>query len=224
MTEPLIGLAFMTGLLGTGHCLGMCGGLVSALSLSAEGRRSGPFFPVLYHLGRVSTYALIGLGAGWLGSAMILTSSFRPMTFGLLLLSDLFVIVLGLGSAGLWPRFDLMRLESPSGARLLGRLTVHLRRFPPLLSPLLLGLLMGFLPCGLLYAVILGAAQSAEPLSGAAVTSAFGFGTVPGLLLVGGLAQWMGKKGRVSMVRAAGVTVVLMGGWNLWRHLQMLTG
>ncbi len=224
MNEPLIALAFMTGLLGTGHCLGMCGGLVSALSLSPEGRRSGPAFPVLYHLGRVSTYALIGLAVGWLGSALVLTSDFRLIAFGLLLLSDLFVIVLGLGSAGLWPRFDLMRLESPSGALILGRLTRHFRYFPPLISPLLLGLLMGFLPCGLLYAVVLSAAQSTAPISGAAVMAAFGLGTVPGLLVVGGLAQWMGKRGRLWMVRAAGVTVVLMGGWNLWRHLSMMTG
>ncbi len=224
MNDPLVPLAFMTGLLGTGHCLGMCGGLVSALSLSPEGRRSGGAFPALYHLGRVSTYAMIGLVVGWLGSALVLTAAFRPAAFGLLLLSDLFVIVLGLGSAGVWPRFDLMRLESPSGTRLLGRLTARFRRFPPLFSPLLLGLLMGFLPCGLLYAVVLSAAQSAAPLTGAAVMAAFGLGTVPGLLLVGGLAQWMGKRGRLWMVRAAGVTVVLMGGWNLWRHLAMLTG
>lgn len=221
MREPLYGMALITGLLGTAHCLGMCGGLVSALSLSSEGRRAGPLFPVLYHLGRLTTYGLIGLAVGWFGSALVLTASVRPIGLPLLLASDLFVVVLGIGSAGLWPRFDPLRLESAGGARLLGALTVRLRRFPPLLSALLLGVLLGFLPCCFLYAMALAAAQSGAPLAGAGVMIAFGLGTVPGLLLVGSLAHWLGKKGRMWMVRAAGVSIVLMGAYNFWRHLQM---
>ncbi|MBE0597392.1 MAG: sulfite exporter TauE/SafE family protein [Desulfuromonadales bacterium] len=219
MFEPLYGMALLTGLLGTAHCLGMCGGLVSALSLSPEGRRAGPLFPVLYHLGRLTTYGVIGLAVGWLGSAMALTASVRPLALYLLLASDLLVILMGFGTVGLIPRFDLLRRESAGAARLLGGATRHLRRFPPFLSPLLLGLVLGFLPCGLLYAIALTAAQSGAPLSGAGVMVAFGLGTAPGLLVVGGLAQWLGVRGRVWLVRSAGLLIVLMGSWNLWRHL-----
>ena len=222
MGEPLYGLALLTGLLGTAHCLGMCGGIVSALGLSSEGRRAGALFPLFYHLGRLSTYGLIGLGVGWIGSSMVLVTSVRPVGLYFLLASDLLVILLGLGSAGVLPRLDLLRFESPVAARLLGRVASRLRRLPAFLSALFLGLLLGFLPCCFLYAVALVAAQSGAPLSGAGVMIAFGLGTVPGLLVVGGMAQWLGIRGRVWMVRLAGVTIVAMGAYNLWRHWGMM--
>ncbi len=220
-TEPLFGMALLTGLLGTGHCLGMCGGLISALSLSAEGRRAGALFPVLYHLGRLLTYAFLGWGVGWLGSALILPSAVRPYTLYLLLASDLFVILVGLASAGIWSRLGRLHFEIPGSARLLAAFAARLRRLPAPLSAFTLGLLLGFLPCCFLYAMALAAAQSGTAWTGAGVMLAFGVGTLPGLLLVGGVAQWLGIKGRVWMVRAAGLTVAAIGAWNLWRHLQM---
>ncbi|MFA5516134.1 MAG: sulfite exporter TauE/SafE family protein [Desulfuromonadales bacterium] len=220
-TEPLFGMALLTGLLGTGHCLGMCGGIISALSLSAEGRRAGALFPVLYHLGRLLTYTLIGWGVGWLGSALVLRSSVRPYTLYLLLGSDLFVIMVGLASAGVWSRLALLHFEFPGAVRLLGSFVGRLRRLPAPFSALTLGLVLGFIPCGFLYAMALAAAQSGAPWSGAGVMLAFGLGTLPGLLIVGGLAQWLGQRGRLWMVRSAGVMVICIGAWNLWRHLRM---
>lgn len=219
--DPLISMAFMTGLLGSAHCIGMCGGLVSALSLTADGRNSGLLFHLLYNLGRTITYSLIGFLVGWLGSAMVVQNSLQEITRALLICSDLFIILIGLGSAGLFAKLNIMTLEFPGPIRSLSQVVKGLRKLPPALSALPLGLLFGFLPCGLLYAMALTAAQSADSLTGALTMAAFGLGTLPALLLVGSAAQWFSSK-RNWMLKAAGLMVALMGCYNLFGHIQML--
>ena len=66
MSGSLVSMAFITGLLGSGHCIGMCGGLVSALSLSEAGQKGGWPFHLLYNLGRMTSYTFIGAVVGWL--------------------------------------------------------------------------------------------------------------------------------------------------------------
>src|SRR6056297_2505270 len=109
--DPLFTMAFITGFAGSAHCIGMCGGLVCALSLSADGRSSGPLFHLLYNLGRILTYAGIGFIVGWIGSAMAYKHSLQDVTRLLLIGTDLFVILIGLGSAGLFTKLNIMRLE-----------------------------------------------------------------------------------------------------------------
>lgn len=219
--NPLYSMAFMTGLLGSAHCLGMCGGLVSALSLTPDGRNSGATFHFLYNLGRTLTYTLIGFLVGWLGSALALKGNMLDITRPLLIGSDLLVILVGLGSAGLFTRLNLMSLEFAGPVRSLTRAVKGLRKLPAGIAALPLGLLFGFLPCGLLYAMALTAAQSADSLHGAIIMAAFGLGTAPSLLLVGSAASWFSSQRR-WMMKAAGIMVALMGGYNLFRHIRML--
>lgn len=219
--DPLITLAFTTALLGSGHCIGMCGGLVSALGLSADGRRAGIGFQLLYNIGRTLTYTLIGLGVGWIGSALAYKESFHGLTRFLLFGSDLLVIFAGLGTAGLFTGLNLMRFEFAAPLAGLTRGTRALRSLPPWASALPLGMMFGFLPCGFLYAMILSAAQSADVLLGGAVMFAFGLGTIPALFAVGSAAHLIGTAKRVWMFRLAGILVALMGGYNLYRHLHM---
>ncbi len=80
MSGSLISMAFITGLMGFGHCVGMCGGLVGALSLSEAGRKGGWLFHLLYNIGRITTYTFIGGVVGWLGSAMAYTDQFKLVT------------------------------------------------------------------------------------------------------------------------------------------------
>ncbi|BCR03418.1 hypothetical protein DESUT3_04870 [Desulfuromonas versatilis] len=222
MIDPLFSMALVTGLLGTGHCVGMCGSVVVALSLPGEGRQAGALFHLLYNTGRLATYTLVGLIVGWLGSAIAYTDAFRQVSRAILVGSDLFIILLGLGSAGLFARFNLMRLEFPGPMRAMSRAVRGLRALPPLYSALPLGLLFGFLPCGFLYAMAITAAQSADPGKGALTMLAFGLGTAPALLAVGGAAQWLRNKAQQWMVRGAGAMVALMGLTNLLRHLRMM--
>jgi len=109
--DPLFPMALLTGLLGTGHCLGMCGGLVAALGLAGEGRPRGPLFHLCYNLGRILTYGAIGLAVGWLGSAIAYTDAFSRLSRLVLVASDLVVIVLGLGTAGFFGGLTLLQLE-----------------------------------------------------------------------------------------------------------------
>ncbi|MFU8819474.1 MAG: sulfite exporter TauE/SafE family protein [Desulfurivibrio sp.] len=225
LLDPLYAMAFTTALLGSGHCLGMCGPLVAALSLSEPLRRSGRgagwLFHLLYSAGRLATYTALGALVGWFGSALAYTQNLTWLTAVALIFSDLFIIAVGLGTAGAFTRFNLMRLSFAGPTQLLTRLVARLAILPPALRALPIGLLMGFLPCALLYAMFIAAAQSADPLRGAFTMLAFGLGSVPALLIFGGTAAWLGTKVRGRMLRGAGVMVVLIGLYNLYRHLRM---
>jgi sulfite exporter TauE/SafE len=222
LSHPLIAMGLTTGLLGAGHCVGMCGALVSALSLTATGQPGGWTFHLLYNAGRVATYTLIGALAGWLGSAMAYTDRFREVSRTLLIASDLFIILVGLGTAGLFVWLNIARLDFPGPLRAMTVAVQRLHQLPPWLAALPLGLLFGFLPCGYLYAVAISAAQSADPLLGALTLGAFGLGTLPALLLFGGTTQWLGSKARIWMLRIAGLVVAGMGVVNLVRHARLM--
>ncbi len=222
MSESLIYMAFVTGLLGAGHCIGMCGGLVSALSLSEAGQKGGWFFHLLYNVGRISTYTFIGAVVGWLGSALAYTDRFKMITRSLLVFSDIFVILVGLGTAGLFVWLNVSKLDFPGPMRAMTLAVGGLRRLPPALAALPLGLLFGFIPCGYLYAVAITAAQSASVTTGALMLFAFGLGTAPSLLLFGGAAHWISGKARKWMLRIAGLLVAGMGVINLIKHLRMM--
>ena len=222
MSDSLIYMAFVTGLLGTGHCIGMCGGLVSALSLSEAGRQGGWFFHLLYNLGRISTYTFIGAVVGWLGSALAYTDRFKMVTRSLLIGSDVFVILVGLGTAGLFAWLNVSKLDFPGPMKAMTVAVVGLRRLPPAISALPLGLLFGFIPCGYLYAVAITAAQSASVATGALMLFAFGLGTAPSLLLFGSAAHWLSGRARTWMLRIAGLVVAGMGVINLIKHMHMM--
>jgi sulfite exporter TauE/SafE len=222
MSGSLVTMAFVTGLLGAGHCLGMCGGLVGALSLSASRHPGGWSFHLLYNAGRVATYTLIGALVGWLGSALAYTDRFGEVTRILLLVSDLFIILVGLGTAGLFAGLNVAKLDFPGPLRAMTAAVQRLRQLPPTLSALPLGLLFGFLPCGYLYAVAITAAQSADVATGAMMLLAFGIGTVPALLVIGTATQWLGTRARIWMLRSAGLLVAGMGLVNFFRHLQLI--
>ena len=97
-----------------------------------------------------------------------------------------------------------------------------LRRLPPAISALPLGLLFGFIPCGYLYAVAITAAQSASVATGALMLFAFGLGTAHSLLLFGGAAHWLSGRARTWMLRIAGLVVAGMGVINLIKHMRMM--
>ena len=223
MIDPIYTMALMTGLLGSGHCLGMCGGLISALSLSPARGRHPLLFQILYHVGRVLTYSLIGATVGWLGSVLAYANRFHGLMRFALIGSDLFIIVVGLGTAGLFRRFSLLRLDFPGPLQGLVRTATALIRMPGnIFTALPLGLLMGFLPCGVSYAMIITAAQTSSLIRGGLTMLCFGLGTSPILLLFGGTLDWLGHRARERMLRAAGLLVAAMGVTHLGQHIALL--
>lgn len=231
MNNPIFTMALMTGFLGSAHCLGMCGGLVTALSMALPQRVSPFLFLSLYHTGRIITYSLVGLMVGWLGSVLAYANSFHGVMRLALIGSDIFIIAAGLGTAGLFRVINLLHLESSGAATIISRLVGRLNRKPGHLTALPLGLLMGFLPCGFSYAMAITAAQSASPVTGGLTMMLFGMGTTPALFLFGSAVDWINRRPSASslnvriktwMVRAAGLTVAGMGGYHLAQHIRLL--
>jgi sulfite exporter TauE/SafE len=222
MSGSLISMAFMTGLMGTGHCIGMCGGLVGALSLSEAGQKGGWLFHLLYNVGRITTYTFIGAVVGWLGSALAYTDQFKLLTRSLLLASDVFIILIGLGTAGLFAWLNATNFDFTGPTKAITAAVNSLRKLPPGIAALPLGLLFGFIPCGYLYAVAITAAQSAEVTTGALMLLAFGLGTAPALLIFGSAAHWLSGRVRTWMLRTAGLLVAGMGIINLLKHLRLM--
>ena len=211
---PLLGSALVLGLLGGGHCLGMCGGLMGALTLAIPPEQRGRRLRLLlaYNLGRILSYASAGLLLGLAGWAV----ASSPAALALRVVAALLLIAMGLYLAGWWS--GLTRIEA------LGRgLWRHIQPLASRLLPvsslpraLLLGALWGWLPCGLVYSTLLWAASQGNAGYSAALMLAFGLGTWPVLLATGLAAERVNTLLRRRSVRVAGgVLVMLFGVWTL---------
>ena len=211
---PLLGSALVLGLLGGGHCLGMCGGLMGALTLAIPPEQRGKRLRLLlaYNLGRIFSYACAGLLLGLAGWAV----ASSPAALALRVAAALLLIAMGLYLAGWWS--GLTRIEA------LGRgLWRHIQPMASRLLPvsslpraLLLGALWGWLPCGLVYSTLLWAASQGNAGYSAVLMLAFGLGTWPVLLATGLAAERVNALLRRRSVRGAGgVLVMLFGVWTL---------
>lgn len=205
--------ALLVGLLGGVHCVGMCGGIVTALTLSADPsrtvtRRLGIL--LLYNLGRISSYTLFGLIAGALSqfSATLLVNV-HLLQIVLQGIAVLFMVAMGLYLGGWWQ--GLMQLERV-GQHVWRRIEPHARQLLPIRSyphALLVGMVWGWLPCGLVYSVVFYAMSSASALHGALLMGCFGLGTLPTLVASGLLANSLLRWLRHPWVRkGAGLLVI----------------
>jgi sulfite exporter TauE/SafE len=177
--------AFLVGLLGGGHCAGMCGGIVGAVSMTLPGDRPRIPFLLSYNFGRVSSYVLAGLIAGALGSSSLFLQQVLPMEKMLYALANLMLILLGLYLAGIWRVLAMLEML---GSKLWQRIQPLSSSLLPVRSArqsFMLGMLWGWLPCGLVYSVLVAALASASPLQGGMLMAAFGLGTLPALLAMG---------------------------------------
>ena len=204
----------------------MCGGIVGALTLGLpEDRRSGwrgTVFQLAYSLGRIASYTLAGALVGMLGMLLAAWLPVAAAQQALLALAGLFMVALGLYLAGWWE--GLARVER-LGGHLWRRIEPLGRRFMPVRTPaqaLVLGAVWGWLPCGLVYSVLIWAMSSGGALQGAGLMLAFGLGTLPNLVLMGLLAGWLTRFVRHTAVRrAAGALVVAFGVYTLWQAAGM---
>jgi sulfite exporter TauE/SafE len=185
MTEFSIIAVFFAGLLGGVHCLGMCGSIVGILTaqLPKDGAR-WPFH-LAYNSGRIASYTLAGALVGAIGQVGFLLRDVVPIQHVLFMLSSLMLIALGLYVAGIW---RVVRRIEQAGSMLWEQIQPLTRSLLPVNTPtraLLLGALWGWLPCGLVYSVLVTALASGHAQSGALIMLAFGLGTLPNLLVVG---------------------------------------
>ncbi len=216
MSEFSLFAVFVVGLLGGVHCLGMCGSIVGVFTAQAPQDRPRWPFHLAYSSGRIASYAAAGALAGAVGQAGLLLRDAVPVQHLLFALSSFMLVALGLYLAGVWGM--VRRLEHFGGA-LWQRLQPYTRRLLPVNTvprALGLGALWGWLPCGLVYSVVLAALASGNALQGALIMLAFGLGTLPNLLAIG--LFWESVKGWVQspQVRlAAGLLVTAFGVYGL---------
>jgi len=214
--------AMLVGLLGGVHCLGMCGGVVGALTFGLPVSVQRQWWRMMshqlaYNLGRISSYALAGALFGFLGSRLVSLAQFLPLQQLLQVIAGLFMVMLGLYLAGVWNGITAIERL---GGRLWSRLQPLAQKLTPVRSlpqAYLYGLVWGWLPCGLVYSMLIWALAAGSALQGAALMVAFGLGTLPNLMLMGVFAFFFTRLARNPWVRrSAGALVMLFGLYQLY--------
>jgi len=217
-TEPLLVFFFTTGLaIGIGHCIGMCGPIVVALSLSMKGRSA--FVPhLLYNLGRIITYGVLGGVMGIVGSFTIVASHIEGLQKAVMIGTGVLIALMGLVLTGWVPFLRRFRVccETPTVPSKIYR-RIFASRSAWVYLPL--GLLLGLLPCGPVYTALLAVARSTMEVEGAGpgfvlgmiLMLTFGVGTAPALLIVGNLAStnWVSSKAIVE--RIGSILMIALG-------------
>jgi len=210
-------VAFVVGLFSSAHCIGMCGGIMGALTLTlppgdrAYIGRLGLFLAA-FNLGRVGSYALAGAVFGWIGERHVAAGSEIWLHQVLRLLAAAVLVGVGMHIAGWFPRFAIIeRIGEPLWTRLrpLAQLLVPVASVGKAVA---YGAIWGWLPCGLVYSMLLSAPAQADPVAGGLFMLAFGLGTVPAMALTGLLAGRLNEKARTPAVRiVAGLGVLALG-------------
>jgi len=220
---PVLAAAFVAGFLGSAHCVGMCGGIsgLFAVNASVASLRSQLPKAVSYNLGRLVSYAILGALVALLGKTTV--GLIPKITAPVRLASGVLIILVGLQLAFGWR--ILAPLES-AGAKLWSRIAPAAKGLVPVESTaqaLGLGLIWGWLPCGLVYSVLLLAATTTDIAGGALVMIAFGLGTTPAMLATGmsasKLAQFMSGK-RLG----AGLLIIVLGLATIAMPVMKLSG
>lgn len=222
------------GFLGSfGHCLGMCGPITVAFSLSQQtgnGDQWAQFrFHLLLNFGRIVSYALVGMAIGALGSVLVASGQMAgvgsPLRRIISILTGLLLIWFGLAniSPEAIPKVPLLNPMAQSGmherlSRAMQKLSLNPQRW----TPLLLGLAWGLIPCGFLYAAQLKAAETTNPWMGGATMLAFGIGTWPMMLGVGVSTSFLSADRRGQLFRLGGWITLLIGILILFRGSDMV--
>ena len=207
--------AFLLGLLSSAHCIGMCGGIMGALSMAIPQEHRALRWWILfsYNLGRILSYAVIGLLLGGLVEQLVAGGG---LTF-LRWLAGLLLIAMGLYLADWWK--GLIHLEK-AGRYLWVYIQPLGKKLMPVdstLKALLLGFIWGWLPCGLVYSALTYAVTSGSAVGSASLMLAFGLGTLPSVLLSGVLVQELNRWLQIKQLRwAMAILIILFGVWTLW--------
>lgn len=213
---PLLAAAATLGLAGSVHCVGMCGGIAAATGarLGTAGGPAAMSRGVVFNVGRVLSYAALGGLVGALAGAAVGQFPVRPLVIALRLLAALLMLAMGVS---LLSGRDLLSLER-LGGRLWARLRPLAGRALGLPGPLrfgALGLLWGFLPCGLVYSALALAAVAGSAAAGAATMVAFGAGTLPSMLAVTLAGTAMTRRFAGTRTRtAAGLLMIAFAIWT----------
>ena len=221
--------AFIAGLAGSAHCMGMCGGIVASLGLGTAGKRAGPLrslgYALLYNGGRIASYTVAGVLVGSVG--LLAGGSLQAPGTGIVLraITGLVLVAIGLQVA-----FGLRMLQPIErvGFRLWARIAPLARGLMVHRGPwaaLGLGALWGWLPCGLVYAMLFAALATANPVESGGLMAAFGLGTAPAMVATGAFAaRFRHYTHHPHFRRVAGIVVIGLGLWTALAPVVMFMG
>jgi len=211
--------ALIAGLLGGVHCAGMCGGIVSALSMNVDitpdlnvlnkSKKKNFLLVVFYNLGRISSYSIAGFFVGGLGWWLANWVFINKAQIILQLIAALFLLLLGLYLAN-WSSL-LTLLEKP-GTRFWKYIEPYGRRFIPIKrarDALLLGMIWGWLPCGLVYSMLIWSMSAGSAMQGGLLMLSFGLGTLPNLLLMAVFAQQITNWFQLRWIRTIAGLIIM---------------
>lgn len=205
-----IGAAFLMGLLGGMHCVGMCGGIIAALS---TGRRA-VWWPgvTAYQVARVVTYVLLGLIVSLAGTLLGAHSFWSGTQKGISIFAGMVIIVFALQIGGWLPeRWGRSPFLIPASILKNASVTNSLGAWGTV------GFFNGLLPCGLVYAALAMALASGSALNGGLIMLAFGLGTVPALFMVSAVMRLAGPVMRGKLIQAMALMLIVFGGWTMAR-------
>jgi len=201
-------LAFMSGILGSGHCIGMCGSLVCAFFMKME-KIEGNVVPyAAYHLSRITIYTFFGTLAALLGFALISTGLLGKAQGILQIIAGTIVILLGLDLLG-WSPLRISAFKLP--VNLFKTVFMKATQKGPVAGAAMGGVLNGFMPCALTLAIAVKATSAAQPWEGALLMLAFGLGTLPSMLFASVVIGKLGTKARGWLLKGAAVFVIILG-------------
>jgi uncharacterized protein len=213
-----LGAALVAGIAGSTHCFAMCGGIAGALGMRATAMNPAGAFvnAATYQFGRICGYTIVGLIFGLVGATLQSTFDLLRIGATLRIASGVLLILIALRILMRWnPLATLERL----GARfwsMLQPLVQRAARSQGFGRTLLIGLLWGWLPCGLVYSMLMFAATSGDALQGAAIMAAFGVGTLPSMLTSSLLASQLHRLLAQRWPRlVSGVLLILFGVWMI---------
>lgn len=201
------GLAFMAGVLGSGHCLGMCGALVSGYFMNAGKAKSyTPYF--FYQFARIFVYMLVGFAAAALGVVLVSTGMFGKIQSVLQIIIGAVVIILAFGILGWIPLQGSFRLLP---MKLLRKGYASSRTKGPIVGASIAGLMNGLMPCPLTFAMAVKATTAPSVLEGGLLMLTFGAGTLPTMLFISFAFGRMSASVRGLMLKLAAVIMIAMG-------------
>ncbi|MEY3289839.1 MAG: hypothetical protein RLZZ419_2081 [Pseudomonadota bacterium] len=201
------GLAFMAGVLGSGHCLGMCGALVSGYFINTGPSKNYlPYF--VYQIARIFVYTMVGFTAAALGFVLVSSGVFGKVQSILQMFIGAVVIILALGILGWIPFQGSVRLLPMN---LLRKGYAQSRTKGPLLGATIAGLLNGLMPCPLTFAMAVKATSATTIMEGGLLMLTFGAGTLPTMLFVSMAFGKMSAHFRGLMLKSAAFIMIIMG-------------
>lgn len=216
----LLPLIFVSGILGSAHCIGMCGPFALTLGSTAPTWKQNVTRQLVYSLGRICTYAFLGTVGGFAGMRLSqYATQMANVPAVLAVVAGLLLIYQGLAASGVLRRKSVTGSATPC---LGGSFLATFLRGPDWKHVFLAGLFTGMLPCGLVYSFLALAASSANMFSGAAIMTVFGVGTIPVMVATGYGASLMSWKLRNHLYRVASWSVVLAGTVSVLRGVGFL--